>query len=265
MDFYNIKKAESRNDFDNEELFNAQDGEKSNAVRFINAYNTIDQTLRSIYNFKRNMTFSDMIRSAVSLNSVVRRYEDKLVDYARLRNAIIHNSGEDYVIAEPHPQVVEEMERIALLVSQPPKVINCLTKKNILTVDAQVSLAKVVELFGTSGFKAFPVYEKGRIIGSASSARVISSIGLALHDKKDIVKYLENTQIKDILQANDINVYYCVRSENLTVQEAMNLFFHNRKLSAIIITKNGNTNEPITSLVTTSDIIDLNKVVEDYE
>lgn len=265
MNYYETNEDENNSDFDQFEKFNEKSGEKSNALRFINAYNTIDQTLRSIYNFKRNMTFSDMIRSAVSLNSVVRRYEDKLVDYARLRNAIIHNSGENYVIAEPHIDVVEEMERIALLVSQPPLVMNSLPKKNILTVDASLSLKKVVELFGTSGFKAFPVYDNGRIIGSASSARVIASIGRALHDGKDVVQFLENTCIKDILQANDVNVYYCVRSENLTVQEAINLFYHNRKLSAIIITKTGNTNETITSLITASDIVDLNKIVEDYE
>ena len=71
----------------------------SNATRFINAYNTIDQTLRAVYNFKRNMSFNDMIRRAVPLNSIVRRYEDKLIDYARLRNAIIHNSNDEMVIA----------------------------------------------------------------------------------------------------------------------------------------------------------------------
>ena len=66
-----------------EEQFNsvvfesASDDKKSNAHRFIIAYNTIDQTLRSVYNFKRNLTFSDMIRRSVSLNSVVRKYEDK--------------------------------------------------------------------------------------------------------------------------------------------------------------------------------------------
>ena len=82
---------------------------ESNALRFINAYNQIDQTLRAVYNFKRNITFSDMIRRAVSLNSIVRRYEDKLIDYARLRNAIIHNSNEERIIAEPHDDVVEEI------------------------------------------------------------------------------------------------------------------------------------------------------------
>ena len=46
---------------------------KSNAERFITAYNNIDYGLRTIYNFKRSMSFSDVVRRSVVLNSVVRK------------------------------------------------------------------------------------------------------------------------------------------------------------------------------------------------
>ena len=62
----------------------------SNANRFIAAYNSIDSSLRSIYNLKRSLNFSEVIRKTVLLNSVVRKYEDDLIDYGRLRNAIVH-------------------------------------------------------------------------------------------------------------------------------------------------------------------------------
>ena len=41
---------------------------ESNARRFINAYNTIDYAIRVQHNFKRSMSFSDLIRRAVPLN-----------------------------------------------------------------------------------------------------------------------------------------------------------------------------------------------------
>lgn len=239
--------------------------EKSNATRFISAYNVIDQTLRSVYNFKRNMTFSDVIRKAVSLNSVIRRYEDKLIDYARLRNAIIHNSSDEVIIAEPHIEVVEEMERIANLVSKPPLVINSIQRKDILTIDSNLPIKKAIELFGVSGFKALPVYENNKIIGNATPARVIGVLGNALHEGNDLEKFVQNTPIKQILEENDAEVYYCVRGENLTVQEALDLFYHNRKLSTILITKSGSVFDRITILLTVSDIMDLSKIVEDYE
>ncbi len=254
-----------------EEQFNsvvfesASDDKKSNAHRFIIAYNTIDQTLRSVYNFKRNLTFSDMIRRSVSLNSVVRKYEDKLIDYARLRNAIIHNSTEDYIIAEPHLTVVEEMEKIAALVSKPPLVINSVAKKNIFAIQHDLPLKKVIELFGTSGFKNLPVFENDRLIGVATPARLIQAIGEALHNGRLTEDFIQSTTVKDTLNPDDNEVVYCVRSERLTVQEALDAFYRNRKLMIILISQNGSTVGKLTGLITVADVIDLNKIVEDYE
>ena len=45
---------------------------QNKALRFIAAYNVIDSTLRSIYDFKRSMSFGDMIHRASSLNRTVR-------------------------------------------------------------------------------------------------------------------------------------------------------------------------------------------------
>ena len=81
----------------------------SNAERFLNAYNKIDHSLRIQYNFKRSMAFSDIIRRSVLINSVVRKYEDDLIDYGRLRNAIVHSGHDTDIIAEPHTNVVEKM------------------------------------------------------------------------------------------------------------------------------------------------------------
>ena len=57
---------------------------ESNSRRFINAYNAIDYAIRVQHNFKRSMSFSDVIRRAVPVNYLVRKYEDELIDYGRL-------------------------------------------------------------------------------------------------------------------------------------------------------------------------------------
>ena len=74
--------------------------DRTNAERFIVAYNRIDHAIRSIYGFKRTISYADLIRKAVTLNSVVRKYEDELIDYGRLRNSIVHKTNPNYVIAE---------------------------------------------------------------------------------------------------------------------------------------------------------------------
>ena len=158
---------------------------KSNARRFIIAYNTIDQTLRAVYNFKRNMTFSDMIRRSVPLNSVIRKFEDKLIDYARLRNAIIHNSNEEYVIAEPHDDVVDEMERIARMVSRPPLVVDTVAKK-VLTIRNDLPLKEVFVLFASTGYKNLPVYENGQILGIATPSRLVEWVGNEIKEENGV-------------------------------------------------------------------------------
>ena len=71
--------------------------QKSNATRFIDAYNKIDYALRVQHNFKRSLSFSDMIRKAVVQNHIVRKYEDDLIDFGRLRNAIVHKSNDKFL------------------------------------------------------------------------------------------------------------------------------------------------------------------------
>ena len=238
---------------------------ETNAVRFINAYNQIDQTLRAVYNFKRNITFSDMIRRAVSLNSVVRKYEDKLIDYARLRNAIIHNSNEERIIAEPHDDVVIEMERIADLVARPPLVINSIANKNVLVLDGTISLKKALETIYKTGFKSIPVCDNETIAGVINVGRIVNVLGMQVGNGINIDKFASETAVKEVISEQDVDRVFTIKSHNLTVQEALDLFYHNRRLQAIVITKNGNNLERPIGIITTADIIDLNKVVEDYD
>ena len=238
---------------------------ETNAVRFINAYNQIDQTLRAVYNFKRNITFSDMIRRTVSLNSVVRKYEDKLIDYARLRNAIIHNSNEERIIAEPHDDVVIEMERIADLVARPPLVINSIANKNVLVLDGTISLKKALETIYKTGFKSIPVCDNETIAGVINAGRIVNVLGMQVGNGINIDKFAAETAVKEVISEQDVDRVFTIKSHNLTVQEALDLFYHNRRLQAIVITKNGNNLERPIGIITTADIIDLNKVVEDYD
>ena len=236
---------------------------QTNAQRFISAYNTIDQTIRSVYNYKRNMTFSDMIRRTVPLNSVVRKYEDKLIDYARLRNSIIHNSNDEFIIAEPHDDVVRLMEKIASMISQPPRVIDSVARKNILTITADVTIKSVIALMASSGFKSLPVYEDGKILGIASPNRVVDWLGQQI-EKENLEKLLDNP-ISETLRECDADVRFCIVSEDISVQEAIDKFFSNRMLASIIITKNGSKYDKISGIITVADIMDLNKIIEDYD
>lgn len=237
---------------------------KSNAERFIEAYNTIDHCLRVQYSFRRSMSFSDVIRRSVSLNYIVRKHEDELIDFGRLRNAIIHNNNDKYVIAEPHDDVVVKMENIAKIISTPPKAIDTITERDVLCVQYDVVIKEVIKLISNSGFSNIPVYKNAGLIGIANGQRILDKLGEILSSEEKIDSYIEETKIEDILNLKATSKYYEIVSKDATIEEILNHFYNNRKLTAILITKDGLLNETPIGIITSFDIIELNSILENY-
>ena len=239
--------------------------EKTNAQRFIHAYNTIDQTLRCLYNFKRSMSFSDVIRRSVPVNYLVRKYEDKLVDYGRLRNAIIHKSNDEFIIAEPHGDVTIEFEHIANLIATPPKALELLEKTEVVTTTHNTSLADVIKLMEKTKFSNIPIYRDNELIGVASGKYIVEAIGNLLKSGANIDKAIKSTTIEQVIEQNQpIYSYFEVAKASITVEEVLERFYRNHKLQIILTTKNGTSKEQPISIITSGDLIELNKVFEDY-
>jgi len=201
----------------------------------------------------------------VSVNSVVRKYEDKLIDYARLRNAIIHNSNEERIIAEPHDEVVVELEKIAMLISSPPKAIDTVASKTVLVLDGITPVKIALETIYRTGFKVIPVCEHDQIVGVINSHRLIELMGMQIENGRDLDDYIEKTLVRDAVSNGDLDHLFVIKPKTLLIQEALDLFYANRKLQAIVITKNGSSMERPVGIVTVADIMDLSKVIEDYD
>lgn len=240
------------------------DKKQTNAKRFINAYNSIDYAIRIQHNFKRSMSFSEVVRKSVPINFIVRKYEDDLVDFGRLRNAIIHNSNEQFVIAEPHDDVVEKIEHIAQLLTTPPKAINAIIDRDVLCVQNDVSLKDVIKLIATSEFSNIPVFKNGGLIGVANGQRILDVLGRQIVKNKNIDDFISNITIEDVLLEPVPYKNYDVVSKEATIEEILNLFNKNRKLLTVLITKSGTLNETPIGIVTTSDIIYLNEILDNY-
>lgn len=234
------------------------------AERFIKAYNQLDYTIKNLYNFKRGMPFSDCIRRAVSLNSVIRKFEDELVDYSRLRNAIVHSNrnDDDEIIAIPKEEVVERLEHITKLICTPPKVYDSVCQKDVLCVQSDVSVRETISLISKSGYSNIPVYKNGEILGVANGQKILNKLGSAINNNESICDFIEHTKIEDII-SGDKN-FYTFANKDLTINEALDLFYENRKLLVILITPNGNYLEMPIGIVTVSDILDINKILENY-
>ena len=232
------------------------------ARRFIVAYNRLDQGLRMIYSIKRSLTFTDLIRKVATVNTIVKKFEEDLIDYGRLRNAIVHKSTEE-IIAEPNMEVVEKLEKIARLINTPPKVVDCLKKRNVYSVDGTATLKEVISQMGKFGYSIIPAYLSGTLIGVINRKMIVDSVAKFISYGKSLDEAI-NQPISDCTSIFYETSHYEVVSKNITVENLLYMFDQNRKLSSVILTENGNYNEQPVAVVVSADIIDLNKILDNY-
>lgn len=237
---------------------------KSNAERFLTAYNNIDYGLRSIYGFKRSMTFSDVVRRSVVLNSVVRKYEDDLIDYGRLRNAIVHQGNHKFIIAEPHDDIVENIERLADLITEPPLAVDMVGNKEVITINYDMKLANAIELIYRTGYSNLPTYEGEKLIGILNGRKLINVLGEKIGLGFNLEEFVRETTVAEVLPNMGDDYYFMLADQKLTIDSAMNFFENNRKLLIILITKDGkDTGKPL-KIISNADIIDMKRILDVY-
>ena len=237
---------------------------KTNAQRFLASFNNIDYTIKTRYNFNRSMGFSEAVRKAVALNFTVRKFEDDLISYGRLRNAIVHGN-DDYIIAEPHIEVVEKIEKIERLLTTPPRALDMVARRDVLTVNSSKSMREVIMLIASSNYSNLPVFNnENEIIGIANGQKILDSLGKFLITGGKAETFLDAVKIEDMLSKIENSNYYAFANESITVEQALSLFHQNSKLLAILVTKNGGAKENPLGIMTGSDVLKMNKILESY-
>ena len=232
------------------------------AKRFLLAFNNLDHSLRMQYGLKRGLPFGDVIRRCSSLNSVVRKYEEELIDYSRLRNAIVHSSGD--IIAEPTEAVTDKMEKIAALVCTPPRALESICSRNVLCLTGKEKLKDVITIMYESGYSNLPVYNGKKILGVANGQRIINNLGYAIYNGDDLDDFVGKNTIGSMVSREENLVYYHIADENINLEAVLDKFYKNRKLLCIIITKNGTAESRPLGIITTTDIMDINTVLENF-
>ncbi len=238
--------------------------DKTNAAAFLNAYNKIDSQLRALYNYKASMSFTDIVRRSAEKNKVVRKYEDELTDFARLRNAIVHQSKDGKIIAVPCDEAVEAMQKIERLLCTPPTIGQTMREKKIVSVDDAISLKQALLLISRTGYSNLPVYRGKRMTGILNNRRIIRAMGEVIGRGEDLGAFAANTAVGEILEQSDLFSYYRYLGKKDTLQDILSAFENNRKLLAVLVSENGTVGERIENIVTASDLVAVNKILEDY-
>lgn len=227
-----------------------------NSSRFLVAFNKIEKLLKEINASKDYVTFFKSIDLASRKNATVRKYEDDLREFADLRNAIVHHrTSTEYVIAEPHTEIVELIEQIEVLLSQ-PVTVGVIFARQVHTFQADDTLAKVLRIVRAKGFMQWPIYDGEEFAG------LITSGGIArwlIQTREEETISREITTMRDILQHEKDGRNHRFIASATSVYEAEEIFkesvLSGGGLEALLITRNGSKKEQLTGIITPIDLI----------
>ncbi|WP_047982822.1 CBS domain-containing protein [Ornithinibacillus californiensis] len=223
-----------------------------NSDRFITAFNRIDKAMDNEIGNSKGIGFSKAVRILTKYNPVVRRYKDDLLEFAELRNAIVHNRMDtDQVIAEPHDSVVEQIEQIESEITKPKQVIPQFEKR-VLSFDLKDSLSRLLDAIHGKGYSKFPVYDGADFKGLITE----SGITKWLAKNKDAI--IAEVTIEQIMPYQKENNYEFI-AKNASVYEAVEVFKENigkgNRIDALLITADGERTNKLNGIITTWDIM----------
>lgn len=235
-----------------------------NAARFLKSYNKIENQLKILYNARATDSFTDLVRRCSDRNLTVRRYENELVDYGKLRNAIVHRTaGEELFIANPSDEVVDNIEYIERQLCNPPLVTNVFKVKKISTVYADKPLLTAVQAFGESEKKTLVVYDYGRMVGVINSYSLYRLIAEKAEAGEDVTEYLRTTTCREAVDEKLLEKYP-ILDRNATVFDVFEAFERRKDIYAVIVTENGVIGEKVLLLLTPSDFPTINRYLETF-
>ena len=235
-----------------------------NAARFLNCYNKIESQLKLLYNERPTQNFTDLVKRCTDRNLTVRRYENELVDYGKLRNAIVHRTGsEELFIANPSDEVVETIEFIAKQLCDPPRIADAFKVKPLAKVFADKPLLTAVEEFAATCKKSIVVYDHGKTAGVLNTYYVFRLIAERAARGESVTEFLKNTPCGDVLDARQLE-HYVFLSGEATVFDVFAAFERQKELYAVIVTENGTPEEKALLVLTPSDFPAINRCLEAY-
>lgn len=231
--------------------------EISQSERFETAFNRIHKALMKTVKHAKTDKFTDLVYKGKN-HAFIRYYEKDLIQFAKLRNALVHEKIEEgYYIAEPHLDIIEKIEKMAEEFEKPESALS-VASKAVDYFHEEDKLADVLAVIKKHSHSRFPVYDKdGEYIWLLTSAEIVKYLAENFDDEKmnlNQVKVSElyNEQIKH-------NIVFV--SQNCGIFEVEDIFEEyqskNEKLEAVIITKTGSPQETPNGIITSWDLLEV--------
>ncbi|MEH7441302.1 CBS domain-containing protein [Bacillus sp. JJ1122] len=237
---------------------NAQEvNHKEQSGKFETAFNRIHKALREMVKETESDAFVELLYSGYKNHSLIRKYKSDLHQFAKLRNAIVHERvNADFYIAEPHIEVVERIEEICREFEKPQTALSIATSP-VFYYYEDAYLKDVLKVINKFDFTRFPVYDKDdKYVALLTSTEIIQ--WMAKHFSSEVIHF-EDVRIKELLTKGK-NYFVTFVTEDASLYEIEELFerYHTRgkKLQAVIITETGDRHGKPIGVITPWDLLD---------
>lgn len=226
----------------------------TNSDRFLVAFAQAEEAMKRLLGTSSRDSFRWMVRQAAKRNAVVRGVEDDLLEYADLRNAIVHDRGGGYVIAEPHPATVERLETIVALLFDPPRIDQTMSRP-VVTCSAEDPIGEAAERMVDGGFTRLPVYEADALVGLLTAHSLARWIATKLAGPLDT---LQEEPVGGVLEYGNGAKHFALVARDRRVTDVVQLFTEaterGRPLEAVLVTATGSATERLLGIVTVQDL-----------
>ncbi|MBM7647779.1 CBS domain-containing protein [Bacillus ectoiniformans] len=227
---------------------------RERSERFETAFNRIHQTLKQISRTNGNDAFMEILHDAARTHASVKACLEDLKQYAKLRNAIVHHKKDaQFYIAEPHHEIVERIESIDRLLTDPGKALS-IASAPVYTVEMNTLLTTVLKYVEQHGYSGYPIYEKGRCRGLLTAKTILQ--WMAIHHQQGKLD-LSALQVKDLVTENTVCTIVFL-SQQANIYDIEFLFedhqARKQKLEAVLITPNGRESELPIGIITAWDL-----------
>ncbi len=227
----------------------------NNSERFLTAFTAIESDMNKRVKSDRYISYAELVRRVATLDRSYHKFQRYLEEFGDLRNAIVHERIDGEVIAEPHLKVVEEIEQIAQVLTQPERVKDFFLKK-VSIIDEDTSLEEAVKLLEQTKYSKIPVYDR-----SNHFKGLLTTDAITFFLVKNITQAncaFPKVAVKEVIAIDPKDRTVSFISQNTTLISVIAEFEHHlalgKRLQEIIITQDGALNQKPLGIITVADL-----------
>jgi predicted transcriptional regulator len=222
------------------------------SIQFLTAFNEIEDHFRAALGADEHIEFAQMARVYAAKNRLPLRQLDALLAFASLRNAITHGRYYDgHPIAEPVPEVVDQIGQLRNQIKSPPKALTLLGATDVCLARPDEPISTVLEHVRRFDYSQLPVYDETGYAGILTTNAIARWLAHQLAINAGLA---QEEPVRQVLEFSEPPERALLVRRNITATEAIDQLSHGgtagTALTALIVTDNGKeTDKPLAVIV----------------